>query len=262
MTTPLFTDLNSALSIILETGTIEDVQRLVQSNLTPESIFRGIKKTKRYETIGAFLPLLDLDHNEYRCEDFDRLFAKAIVEKNTEGVAQLRSHIGKYLNNKNIAFYCGQYATSPQLPIECNTDYTKMIEFQEGLVSADNLDLLLLFEVTQVERLCIVVGEYCAKKSMDHFGYDDNALKNYVQGVMFTKNLDTFRHLLETVEERDRLLAQVKKAVIKEMRFPLRDLTSTVKWLLKEKYVSFTEVEWAKMKKDLPVLYAALQEDV
>ena len=104
MTTTLFTDLNSVLSIILETGTIEDVQRLIRSNLTPESIFRGIKKCKRYETIGAFLPLLDLDHNEYRCEDFDRLLAKAIVEKNTEGVTQLRLHIGKYINNKTLHF--------------------------------------------------------------------------------------------------------------------------------------------------------------
>ena len=123
-----------------------------------------------------------------------------------------------------------------------------MIEFQEGLISVDNLDLLLLVGVTQVDRLCIIAGEYCAKKSMRHFGYDDEALKNYAQGAMFSKNLNTFRHLLETVEERDRLLAQVKNVVIKQMRFRSEDLISVVKR--------------AKMKKDLPVLYAALQENV
>lgn len=257
-----FTDLNQVLPTLISEGSMQDIERLVASSLSAKTVFAALKQSKRYETIGVFLPLLDLEHDEYLCEDFDRLFAQAIVEGNTEGIAQLNLHLKKYLNHKNIAFHYGQLATSSEPPIACEKQYTKMIEYQEGLVAVDNLDLLLLCEFIDVEHVCLTAGTYCAKRAMNHFGYHENNLKNYLKAAFLAKSLDTFYYLLEAVPSKEHFLAEVKKVAIKDMRFLSRKCVDVISWLLKESYLSFTKEEWEKIKKDFPLLYAKLQEDV
>lgn len=263
MTTPSFVDLNEVLPRVVATGAREDVQRLVASNLTTNSIVEVMKKTRRYELLDLFLPLLNLDCSRELCETFDILFAEALAEGNAEGLAQLRRHLKPYLDHRNIAFHYGQIATSTQLPVACDRDYTQMVEFQEGLVSVNNVDLIPLREQHYSrERLHIAASEYCAKGSMDCFGYDTDKLKGYIRGAIFMQNFATFQHLLETVRDRERYLTRVKKVVLREIRFQSRETIQFVSRLLKEGYLSFTEEEWAMMQKDLPLLYAGLQAGV
>ena len=125
-----FTDLNKVLPSLFARGTVEDAQRLVAASLAPDSIIEEIKKSKRYEMIESFLPLLQLGENTDRCEEFEKMFARAIADEQEEGIRQLQLHLSNYCSNNQIAFYYGQLATSPQLPIECDQDYTSHLEYQ------------------------------------------------------------------------------------------------------------------------------------
>lgn len=263
MTTPSFVDLNEVLPTVVSAGTREEVQKLVASNLTTNSILEVMKKTKRYDLLNLFLPLLKLDGDRELCETFDILFAEALAEGNAEGLAQLRKHLKPHLDHHNIAFHYGQIATSAQLPVECDRDYTETVEFQEGLVSVNNVGLIPLREQRyNRERLCITAGEYCAKESMTYFGYDTDELKGYLRGAIFMQNFATFQYLHETVSDRERYLTQVKKVILREIQFASKETIPLVSWLLKEGHMSFTEEEWTKMRKDVPLLYTGLQADV
>lgn len=218
-----------------------------------------IKKSKRYDLISAFLPLLDLDQDAYRCEEFDKLYAKAILAENQEEITQLELHLKRYLNNNNIAYYYGRISIKNELPSECGQDFLAHLEYREGLVSVDNLDLLLALDLEgyNLQSLYKEAGASCAKRVMDHFGYSSDIIECYVKGAFRTKNKETITHLWLNVENKEILSGLIKYNLPADLA-----IVPYEQWLIANKYLILDQEDWEDMNRNFPLLYTALEQDV
>ena len=190
-----FTDLNEALPEVLANGNAADAERLVACALSPRAVFSSLIESKRYDLLKVFLPLLqivlELDPSTH--EQVDSFLARAILDNDREGVKEIKLHLDEYLYTPSVAFYCGSFATG-DLP-EIGEDYDAYSEYREGIVSVDNLDLLLTSEVR------LVAGS-------------KPLLKEYVFGALDRDNLDTIAYLSEKVKKKEILQQLLKEQIL------------------------------------------------
>lgn len=254
-----FANLNEGLTAVLATGTVDDAERLVASTLLADSVFTALTQAKRFDLLGTFLPLLDLDRRPELYESIDRLFAEAIVEGNQEDAKQIKLHLGKYLNDVSVSFHVGTLMTSA-VTLGEHEDYTAYTQYKEGLVSVDNLDLLLTLRNGQIEtsELRQAAGRYCAKRVMNHFGYSKPLVGQYIRGAFERENIDTITYLFEKVKKKEVVLKLVKNQI-----FFYSGWTPTFACeLVANGYVSFTKDEWRRIKSEYSSFYRYVSADV
>lgn len=260
MATPL--DLNDFLGPLITNGSLADLQGLLDLSLRPRRIIAEIARTKRYGVLPLFLPILHSKEDGIS-KDLARLMAQAMIDGDVEGTAFLRERLqGNLTTSEDIAFACGQIATS--LPDKCGLSYTYRHcgnEFSKGLISVDNLDLFLRHRGRESLPRCffLFVGQYGAKRIMNHFGYQISSVKMYLRGSFQKQNQDTISHLFEQVEDKTWLRKEIKHRTFKQY---IDNIAPLVSWLLGEGYLQFTKEDWDELDKTCPVLYKALQADV
>lgn len=255
MTTPL--DLNSFLTPLLTGGSLADLQGLIDLSLDPDRILTEILQTKRYEALPLFLPLLHLKKGDERTMILAKMMAQAFLDEDEEAVGLLRRHLQEYVKTGQIAFCCGQLATS----LSASHNYRFHMEYEEGLISVDNLELFLLHRGSKPisDYLLESAGHYCAKRIMDHFGYSHVAKDRYLCGAFAIKNQDTIRHLFDRVEDKISLPEGIKCFTFSHSNSVT--LVSFARWLLREGFLQFNEEDWEELKVHSSI-YFGLQSDV
>ena len=255
MCTPLV-NLNDALTSFLSSGdSLMEVEKVIAYSLNIDHAVNEIIRTKRYDTLPLFLPLLPLD-NEGICDKrFAQIYAQAMLDDDFETRKQLDC-LREHIDFRKVCFWYGALMVVPKDMEQIKREVSSWNHYLHGLVSADNLELFLSsINVGYNTPIRERVSKYCAKRIMDHFGYAPRDLNIYVNVAVARNNKQTMAHLFERVE------VSLCDAIARYLCYG-RCEPAFARWLLEEKYYRPTEEDWKKLENEREELYTALQDEV
>ena len=255
MATPV--NLNRILTTLLSSGnSLLEIEQIVACSLDHHRLVDEIIRTKRYDTLPLFLPLFLRDRYGHYDERFAKVYAQALLDEDEQTIKQLTC-LGESINFRKVSFWYGALTIVPKDLAQVKREVSSWVDYLDGLISADNLELFLAHQGTAFSSsFRTMTGRYCARKVMDHLGYASENRKVYVSEALSANNKETIIHLFSRIGTR--LHSEIKY----ELLFGNGEDASFVRWLLEEKYYCPTEDDWAELKDEREKLYEQLQADV
>lgn len=265
-------DLNQALEQDIQTLSLERATELVSFSLQWEKILAQLERSKRFELLPAFLPILQLDLYTERCHELARVYAQCLLEEDKESVQIMDKYLSKYLHKTDVAFWYGKICKECKLPSWAEQKYLDCCGYLMGLAAADNLDLFLQARSLFFDKPSKRLGEayiyrlaatYCAVKILDHLGYAQEPLGIYVDYCIHEGDLKTLEFLFTRVEDTNLLIKLLKeKQNIMSVLLEGGDALNLFRTCLAKGWLVFSEAEWKQLKEKNPRLHQQLQADV
>lgn len=187
---------------------------------------------------------------------FVAMYALALLEDDVNTLRALDC-IGDHLNKKKVSFCYGALARTPLHAEQAKEKIMFMPDYIQGLISKDNLALLLLLEVVWWKPATwLTAAQHCAKKTMGHIGYGPCTLPMYISGAMVANNKETIKYLSTKIG------VNLHQEIGRFVLYIDFDCAQFVCWLIQESYYQPTEADWNILKSKKPDLYRTLQSDV
>lgn len=261
-------NLNDALTSFLSSGeSLMEVEKVVACSLDHHHVVEEIIRSKRYDALPLFLPLLLCDRYGHYDERFAKVYAQALLDEDEQTIKQLAC-LGESINFRKVSFWYGALTIVPKDLEQIKHKVSSWVDYLDGLISADNLELFLAHQGTAFSSsFRTTASRYCARKVMDHLGYASENRKVYASEALSANNKETIihlfsRHLSTRVGEWLIIGTRLHSEIKYELLFGNGEDASFVRWLLEEKYYCPTEDDWAELKDEREKLYTALQADV